>query len=49
MEHGSGLPKDDPIILAYTVSGFAASDGSKFEGTVDEGVNMRDVKPFFER
>ena len=43
------FPKDVPIILAYTVSGFAASDGSKFEGTVNEGVKMRDVKPFPKR
>jgi len=43
------FPKDVPIILAYTVSGFAASDGSKFEGTVNEGVKMCDIKPFSKR
>ena len=41
------FPEDVPIILAYTVSGFAASYGSKFEGTVNEGVELRDIKPFF--
>ncbi len=28
LEHGSMLPKDVPVLLAYSVSAFAASDGS---------------------
>jgi hypothetical protein len=40
------LPKDIPILLAYAVSAFAASNGSKFEGTVDECIEVCDVEPF---
>jgi len=40
------LLKDIPILLAYAVSAFAASNGSKFEMTVDIGVSVCNVEPF---
>jgi len=40
LEHGGMLPKDVPILLAYSVSAFAASDGSKFKGTMDIYVSV---------
>ena len=39
------LLKDVPILLAYVVSAFAASNGSKFEGTVDKLIEVCDVEP----
>ena len=36
-------------MLAYAVSGFAASDGSKFEGTMDECVLVCDIQPLPKR
>ena len=49
LEHAGMPPKDVPILLANAVAAFAASDGSKFEGTVNEGVKMCDIKPFSKR
>ena len=46
LEHGSMLPEDVPVSLAYTVSAFAASNGSKFERTVDIRICVCDVEPF---
>ena len=46
MEHIGMLPKDVPILLAYAVSAFAASNGCKFERTVDIGVSVCNVEPF---
>ena len=46
MEYSGMLPKDIPILLAYVVSAFAASNGSKFERTVDIGVSVCNVEPF---
>jgi hypothetical protein len=43
------LPKDVPILLAYSVSAFAASDGSKFKGTTDLCICVCDVEPFPKR
>ena len=43
------LTKDVPIILANTVAGFAASDGRKFEGTVNERVGVRYIQPLPKR
>jgi hypothetical protein len=43
------LPKDIPILLAYAVSAFAASNGSKFKETVDERIEVCDVEPFPKR
>ena len=49
LEHGGMLPKDIPILLAYKVSAFAASDGSKFKRTMDICICVCDVKPFPKR
>ena len=49
LEHGGMLPKDVPILLAYSVSAFAASDGSKFKGTMDICIGVCDVEPFPKR
>ncbi len=49
LEHGGMLPKDVPILLAYSVSAFAASDGSKFKGTMDICISVCDVEPFPKR
>ena len=49
LEHGGMLLKDVSILLAYAVSAFAASDGSKFKGTMDICICMCDVEPFPER
>ncbi len=46
MEHSGVIPKDVPILLAYAVSAFAASYGSKFEKTMDIGVSVCNVEPF---
>ena len=43
------LPEDVPVSLAYTVSAFAASNGSKFEWTVDISICVCDVEPFPKR
>jgi hypothetical protein len=43
------LPKDVPILLAYSVSAFAASDGSKFKGTMDICIGVCNVEPFPKR
>jgi hypothetical protein len=43
------LPKDVPILLAYAVSAFAASNSSKFEGTADECIKVSDFEPFPKR
>ncbi len=48
-EHGGMLSKDVPILLAYAVSAFATSDGSKFKGTMDICICMCDVEPFPKR
>jgi hypothetical protein len=48
-QHGGMLPKDVPILLAYSVSAFAASDGSKFKGTTDICICVCDVEPFPKR
>ena len=49
LEHGGMLPKDVPILLAYSVSAFAASDGSKFKGTMDICIGVCNVEPFPKR
>ena len=49
LEHGGMLSKDVPILLAYAVSAFATSNGSKIEGTMDEGVKVCDVQPLWKR
>ncbi len=49
MKHRFVLTEDVPISLAYSVSGFASSDGSKFERTVDECVLVCDIQPFPKR
>ena len=49
LEHGGMLSKDVPILMAYAVSAFAASDGSKFKGTMDICICVRDVEPFPKR
>ncbi len=49
LEHGGMLSKDVPILLAYAVSAFAASDGSKFQGTMDICICVCDVEPFPKR
>ena len=49
LEHGGMPPKDVPILLAYTVSAFATSDGSKFKGTMDVCICVCDVEPFPKR
>ncbi len=49
LEHSGMLPKDVPILLAYAVSAFAASDGSKFEGTVDICICVCNVELFPKR
>ncbi len=49
MEHSGMLPKDVPILLAYAVSAFAASNGSKFERTVDICISVCNVEPFSKR
>ncbi len=49
MKHRFVLTEDVPIGLAYAVSGFASSDGSKFEGTVDECVLVCDIQPLQKR
>jgi hypothetical protein len=46
LEHSSMLPKGVPILLAYVVSAFAASNDSKFERTVDIGVSVCNVELF---
>jgi hypothetical protein len=46
LEHSGMLPKDVPILLAYAVSAFTASNGSKFERIVDIGVSVCNVEPF---
>jgi hypothetical protein len=38
------LPKDVPVLLAYSVSAFAASDGSKFKRTMDICICVCDVE-----
>ena len=43
------LAEDVPIILANTVAGFAASDGRKFEGTVNERVGVCYIQPLPKR
>ncbi len=49
LEHGGMLPKDVPILLAYSVSAFAASDGIKFKRTMDICICVCDVEPFPKR
>jgi len=49
LEHARMPPKDVPILLANVVAAFAASDGSKFEGTVNECICVCDVEPFPKR
>ena len=46
LEHGGMLPKDVPILLAYAVSAFAASNSSKFKRTVDVCVSVCNIEPF---
>jgi hypothetical protein len=43
------LPKGVPVLLAYSVSAFAASDGSKFKRTMDICICVCDVEPFSKR
>ena len=49
MKHHFVLTNDVPIVLAYAVSGFASSDGSKFEGTVNECVLVCYIQPLPKR
>ncbi len=43
------LLKDDPLLLAFAVSAFAASNGSKFKRTVDICISVCNVEPFPKR
>ncbi len=43
------LAEDVPILLAYAVSSFVSSDGSKFKGTVDERIEVCYIQPLPKR